>query len=331
MLSLFRTNQLLGGALYLFYLLFLRGLALVLPEHFAWTHQSMGFLAEPVLEWTSTQVFWLQELLTALLLLFQALFITIILRRHRLVSEDILIPGALYILVASCIPAFHELSPMLLANTFLLIAIDQLISSYRNQNCADHLFNVGFWIAIASFFHFSYISFLLLGIIGLSSLRLFRLNEFLMVVSGVLVPYFLGGVYSFWNDEFPQFLQTQISDNIGWFSFVHNLSNLDIYVALGILATLTASVVFGYGALMRRQSIPFQKRVGIFYFVLLLSPVFLLFQSNVDLNNLLILSVPVGVLLGMIIKSMNKTSAEIFHLFLLSMVILWQFKPLILR
>ena len=321
----------IGGALYLFYLLFLRGLSLISPEYFAWEIHSSGFMSGTVLDWVNAQNVWVEELITIALLLFQAMFITISLRRHRLVSEDILIPGALYLLVAHAIPSFHEMSPMLLANTFLLIGLDQLISTYRNQQCADHLFNVGLWIAVASFFHFSYISFLLLGFLGLSSLRLFRINELLMIVSGALVAYFLAGTHAFWFDGFDNFMKAQFTDNIAFLSFVKDLPNLDVYVALGILLALVISVIFGYSSLMRRQGIPFQKRIGIFYFVLFITPLFLLFQANIDLSNLLILSVPVGVSLGMIIKNMNKTSAEIFHLFLLTVVILWQLKPLLLR
>ena len=321
----------IGGTLYLFYLLFLRGLSLISPEYFAWEVHSSGFMSHAILDVVNAQSMWVEELLTIMLLLFQAMFITISLRRHRLVSDDILIPGALYLLVAHCIPAFHEMSPMLLANTFLLVALDQLISSYRNQQCADHLFNVGLWIAVASFCHFSYISFLLLGFFGLSSLRLFRLNELLMIISGALVAYFLACVYWFWYDGLETLIQTQFTDNLGFLSFVKNLSNLDVYVALGISVALVVSAIMGYSSLMRRQGIPFQKRIGIFYFVLLIAPTFLLFQANIDLSNLLILSVPLGVVLGMIIKNMNKTSAEIFHLFLFTVVILWQLKPLLLR
>lgn len=331
MLSLFRTNQLLGGALFIFYLLFLRGLSFISPEYFEWEVHASGFLAKPVLDWVNAQNLWIEELMSFILLLLQAMFITLSLRRHRLVSEDILIPGALYLLTAHCIPAFHEMSPMLLANTFLLFALDQLISTYRNQQCADHLFNVGLWIALASFFHFSYIYFLLLGIFGLNSLRLFRLNEFLMLISGAIVAYFLTAVYWFWYDKLEVFLQTQFIDNVALFSFVGEISNIDFYVGLGIMLILLASVILGYSSLMRRKAIPFQKRIGIFYFVLLLSPIFLIFQANIDLSNLLILSVPVGILLGMIIKNMNNTSAEIFHLFLLSITIFWQLKPLLMR
>ncbi|MEM9991643.1 MAG: hypothetical protein AAF738_07765 [Bacteroidota bacterium] len=331
MLSLFRTNQLLGGALYVFYLLLLRGLSLILPEYFTWEIQSSGFLSFPVLEWLDTQTYWIEEVLSFGLLLFQAMFITLSLRRHRLLSEDLLIPGALYLLVVNALPAFHEVSPMLLANTFLLIGVDQLITTYRNQNCADHLFNVGLAVAIASFFHFSYLTFLLLGFLGLGSLRLFRLREFLMIWSGAVVAYFLAGVYWFWMDGLEHFLQVQFLDNITFFSFVRTLSNVDVYVSLALMTFFTASAIVGYSSLMRKQGLPFQKRIGIYYFVLFLTPTILLFQANLDLSNLLILSIPVGVTLGLILKSMNKTSAEIFHLFLLSIVILWQLKPLLLR
>ncbi len=331
MLSLFRTNQLIGGALYLFYLLFLRGLSLIVPERFAWETSAMGFLSKPIMAWMETQPLWGQELWATALLFVQAMMITIIFRKHRLVSDDILIPGALYLLVANCLPSLHAFSPMLLANTFLLLAFDQLITTYRNQQCADNLFNVGLWIGVASFFHLSYISFLFISLLGLGSLRLFRFREVMMIISGALVPYFLAGTYWFWNDHFASIFQQHFTDNLGFLSFLKATDNLEVYVSIGVFTFLVASVIFGYGALMRRQNIPFQKRVGMLYYLLLLSPLFLLFHVNIDLSHLFILSLPVGLLLGLLVKNMNKTSAEIFHLLLLTVVILWQLKPLLLR
>ncbi|MEL6944160.1 MAG: hypothetical protein AAFO82_15985, partial [Bacteroidota bacterium] len=53
----------------------------------------------------------------------------------------------------------------------------------------------------------------------------------------------------------------------------------------------------------------------------------ILFQANIDVAHVGILVVPVGILLGLMVNSLNKTSAEIVHLFLLLLVLMWQASP----
>ncbi len=286
----------------------------------------MGIASEWVFERTLSLHQRLQDLICILLLFLQAILITRMVRRHRMLSDDILFPAGFYLLVASALPTFLDLSPQIIANTFIIIALDQVIKSYRNNNASHNLFNVGFWIAIASLFYFSYLSFLLLAILGLSSIRTFRFREILMIFTGAIVVYFLIGTYYFWIDGLSFFVQKQIYENLAVLDLKGKLE-FNSYVEFGIIAFILLIVLTQYSRLMLRKNIQFQKQVGIFYFALLVSISSLFIQSNIDMGHLMILSVPSGIILGLIVKEFPKTLGELLHLVLLMIVLVWQTFP----
>ncbi|MEM8523433.1 MAG: hypothetical protein AAGG68_02260 [Bacteroidota bacterium] len=326
LLSFFRTNQVLGSLIFLLYLFVLRSIPLLLAPLEAWSPKVSGVLFIWFSNLLKDSPIWMENVVSVALLFIHAVYITLFLRKNQMSGENILIPSALYLLTACAIPIFLHLNPILLANTFLLIAIDQMMGIYRNPNSAGKIFNIGFWIAVASLFYFSYSCFLFLAIFGLSSLRAFKLNEFLTLIIGALSVYFLAYAYALWNDQLWVFHQSQILDNIAILDFTKS-SSVSTYVQLAIVGIFVLVALVTYGTIVRRQNMQFQKRTGILYIIAAISATSLLFQANVEVAHVGILIVPVGLLLGLMVNSSNKTSAEIIHLFLLLLVLMWQASP----
>ncbi|MEM0994904.1 MAG: hypothetical protein AAGI49_17870 [Bacteroidota bacterium] len=279
-----------------------------------------------VLTFLSELRIWEYRLVEFLLLFFHAIYLTVIVRKHRLVTEYLLLPGAMYLLVASAIPPFLGISSILLANTFILIAFDQLMSTYRKPKAAGNIFDTGLWIAIASLFYFPYLFFLLLAIFGLSSLRAFKLNEFFSMLFGAITVFFLAATITFWNDHLSYFLEQQFVVNSNLLNL--SLSQRDFFlVELLLMAFLLLMVLFGYSSIMLKQNIQFQKKVGILYIMLAISPFALVLQPSLSVSHLGILIVPIGVLLGLLLSNIGKTTAELLHFILLVLVLAWQLNP----
>lgn len=292
----------------------------------SWSPKASGVLFTSISNLIKNSPLWVEDVFIVFLLFFHAIYITLFLRKHQMSGEHILLPSALYLLMASAIPTFLHLTPSLLANTFLLIAIDQMMGIYRNPNSAGKIFNVGFWIAVASLFYFSYTCFLLLAIFGLSSLRAFKLNEFLTLIIGALSVYFLAYTYALWTDQFWVFHQLQVLDNIAFLDF-WSTNSVATYVELAIVGIFLLAALITYGVIIRRQNMQFQKRTGVLYIMAAISVTSILFQANIDVAHIGILVAPVGILIGLMVNSLNKTSAEIVHLFLLLLVLMWQASP----
>lgn len=325
MLSFFRTNQILASISFLVYIFILRGSTFFLPSQVNLFGKSEGFFSNELLGMLENEGIWSFKIVEFGLLFLQAIYITVLVRKHQLVTDSLLIPGATYILIASAVPSFLGLTSILIANTFLLIAIDYLMGTYRVPNSSGKIFNVGFFIALASLFHFSYIIFLLLAIFGLNYLRAFRISEMLALLLGALVVYFLVSTYYFWQDELDIFWQEQIYNKVAFIDFVKISNNQ--YIELIIMGLLLLFILLSYSAIVKRQNALFQKKAGILYIIAAISLLSLVFQTNIITYHTGILIVPIGILLGLLFVNISKTASEVVHIVLLIIVLAWQFNP----
>lgn len=326
MLTLFRTNQLIFSVLLIFYAVALHLCVFVIPDD--WTPRSAGFFSKLLYEWIGFKGV-LPDIIAILLLFAHAIAINVLAARHRLADVVTLFPGLFYLLVVSALPEFLHLSPLHLANTFYLIVIFELMATYKQPSCADRIFNIGFWLAVGSLFYFSYLIFIIFGLIGMNTLRAFKLKEWLMMLSGAAVPYLLIGTYFFWIDGLDAFVQQQFADNFGFWALI-SLEGIEGYFKLAFVGFLLLIVLLSYSLYVFKKNIQVQKKIGILYYGLLFAIGTALFQSGVQLDNLLVLAIPMGILLAINFLSISSRWAETLHLILLFIVLFFQYRAIVL-
>lgn len=292
-LGFFRTNQLAANLLLIIYVLVLRASGLFASD--VWEPNSAGILSQLAYDYVGTQG-WLPDLIALVLVLLQALLLNVMAARFRISKEVTMYPGVFYILLMSTIPSFLHLSPVLMGNTFLILAISSLFNSYKKASSADSIFNVGFWLGIASLFYFSNFAFLLLAILGLATLRRFRLSEFLMILIGAFTPIFLAGTIAFINGTWESFLPVTFSEEFGFLSFEweYHWSN---YVPLVLFVFLTILVFLSFNSYFQKQSIRSQKNIQVLYYFIIISVLTVFFQKGIRLEQLLLLAIPLSLLL----------------------------------
>ncbi len=327
MLSLFRTNQFLANFLLLLYVAVLYVHDFVIIS--AWAPSRPGILAHFIYQWLPWDSA-AADLTAAILVLLQGILINFLVAENRLGTETTLFPGLFYILVASCLPEFTHLSPLHMANTFYIMALVNLFSIYNSPKSAGAIFNIGFWIGLGSLFYFSFITFVLIGFIGLSVLRAFNLKERLMVFVGVFIPYLLLGTYYFWFDRLSYFLHYQISDNIGWLAFIQGPApGINGYLKVGLVLFLLLITLVSYTQNISRKVRETQKKVNILYWMLLIAALTVLFQANIQLDHLLVLAFPMGVLLSFNFIQLQPNWGELLHFFLLLAILFFQYQSLV--
>lgn len=324
MLTIFRTNQLMASILLAIYILLVRGSVFFVPVDMApkgaglftvWLHDWIGHSGQT------------PALVAGLLLLLQAFYLNYLAMEHRLATETSLLPGLFYILVSSLLPSFQYLSPVLLGNTFVLIVIGELFATYKKAKAADRIFNIGFWSGIGLLFYPSLILLLLIGFTGLNVFRAFKIRERLMALTGAFVPVFLTGVWAFWKDWYPEY-RSLLTNGFEWLSYVPTAPER-VYRDLGMMSALVLVVLFSHRSYMLKQSIEVQRKINIIYWSLLIFTLSLLFQSQIQLDHLLVLAVPVGLLLSLNFVRMPNRMAEVLHLLLLVIALALQFRPMI--
>lgn len=326
MLSIFRTNQIFTSTLLIFYILVLRAVVFVVPPE--WELGSMGVFSKAIVEWIDPTSLWAHVISFGLLLI-QAILINTMVSNHRLANEINLFPGLFYILVCCLLPDFLYLSPLLMANTFFIVAIAELFETYKVSTCADRIFNAGFWVGVASLFYFSFIIYIILGLIGLGILRAFYLSERLGLIAGALVPYILTGTYYFWNGELDFFMENQISKNIVLLDFQNVKDQTGNIIKIAAYSLILVWILLTSAQYKYKKIIQVQKKIDIILIAIIVGGLTFLFQSNITVEHFLILGVPVGILLSFNFTGMKKKWAESIHLIILVTVLALQYRSLL--
>lgn len=329
MLRLAQSNQLLVPPLLLLYAIVLR----LLPfwetiETPVATHAP--FFNDTLLPFLER--YGLSPSLIALALVYaQALILNTLANRYKLLGSTQYTVALLYILVASALPEFLILSPALIANTFLLIALSELFQWYRAHQAAAPLFNVGFWVAVGSLCYFPMASYYLLALIGLASLRNFRPQEWLILTLGLLVPYFWLGTYAYWIGAWPQFLHAHLTESIAWLDWHwHDVRYL--YFKLGLPTVLVLWVLATASPHFYKINIQQQKYLNLIFLTLFVGLLGLVYQRGVSVSFFIYLAVPLSVFLALHLRKIRRQwLAELLHFLLWITVIGFQYKDDILH
>lgn len=314
----------MASVLLAFYILLVRGSVFFVPVDMA--PHGAGPFSIWVYDWIghSGQ---LPSIVAMVLLLLQGFYLNYMVMEHRLASEVSLFPGVFYVLACSLLPSFHCLSPVLMGNTFFLIVMGEVFATYKKNRAADRIFNIGFWSGVGFLFYPSFLLLLLFGFSGLNILRAFKVRERLMAITGLCIPVFLTGVWAFWNGWYPAYLQ-MLGNSFEWLSYVA-AEPVRVYRDLGIMSALVLVVLFSHRSYMLKQNIEVQRKINIVYWGLIIFTLSLLFQADIQLDHLLVTTVPIGLLLSFNFVRMPRRMAEVLHLLLLVIALALQFQPMI--
>lgn len=325
MLALFRTNQLFGNILLLLYLcivrlsIFIHSGTLSVGSHgllSGWLYNELPPQSKAA------------QFAALFLVFFQAAFINIIVIKFRLAREATLLPGLFYCLLSSIIPDFMTLSTVLLSNTFLILSVYYMLDVYKgNSSVTGTVFDIGFWLGLASLFNYSFILLIIWAIIGLSIMLGARFRDILILLLGFVLPFFLLGVYLFWYDKLPLFF-TNFYSNFGWISFTPQTSNTT-YIKLAVMGVLVLTSVFLSGILFAQKTLSVQKFFTILYVLMLISGLTIFVVPHLGLDHLLVVVLPLSIFIAFLFQRLPSGIAEALHFALVAVTLVLQFEYLL--
>ncbi len=124
-----------------------------------------------------------------LLICIQVFFFNRLVLSNKVYNENTYIPGLIYGILASLNPDFFSLTPVLMATTFLLPALNNIFSHIEVRAKRDEqILYIGLYVGLA------YLFYLPMVIIGLGVLVVFVLftgtvtRRYLMLIYGLLLP-----------------------------------------------------------------------------------------------------------------------------------------------
>lgn len=324
MLEIFRKNLFFNSLLLLPYTCVLRINSLISPKAYE-LHAEDGYLNHLIFTLLEDRALW-QSIIGIILVFFQATFINYIVNKNRITSIPNLLPGLSYVVLISAIPAFQILNPVLIAITFLFISINSLFKCANKFSNAGKIFNISFFISLASHFYFPFWIFLLAGYIGLVTIRSFKIGERLQYMFGAIIPYFLLSTYYNWYGTMTTYLTAYLGHNTSLSNITRGFNNYQLIV-IGLFVGLAIFSFFKYNDFRKKKTVAAQKKIDILYWFLFLTIPTMFFWKNLGLDHFIILLPPLAVFFGMfLLKIKNRLLAELIHLTSVLLIFFTQFQ-----
>lgn len=259
------------------------------------------------------------------IVLIQALLVNSLVDTFRMTDDRTWIPGALYALVASCLPDFLFLTPSLIATTFIPIALRRIFSVYKMALAFGPSFDTAFWITVAALFHPAAVWLLPPAFMGIITLRSFQVRERMVFLTGIFVPVFLAFSGYFWFNRAGVFFDTQFSQWARLPSIWLSGSTLS-YLKAGLLVILLIAVFLGVNVYYYKRLIQVQKYITILFWFLFAGIIAAVFQQEILPEYSLLIMPSIAIFLAYSFLSFrNSLMAEIFHFGLLAAVFYIQF------
>lgn len=134
-------------------------------------------------------------------LFIQAFILTRFVNNQRMMNRSTYLPGMAYLLITSLLPEWNYFSAALLTNTILLYILWSLFRIYHLPNAKATIFNIGVALGIASFILVSSLTFTVWVLLAMAIMRPFRINEWLLCILGITMPYYFYGIYIFFTNQ----------------------------------------------------------------------------------------------------------------------------------
>jgi hypothetical protein len=245
------------------------------------------------------------------------------------ISERTFIPSLIYILLSGLFPQYQLLNPAIFGAIFLMMAIRQIMESYRIQGIAYNFFDAGILIGIGSLFYANLIWFGLLVFIGISLLRSLNIKEISIGVAGLVTPYIMAfGIYYVLGKD-AKYLLSLIEYNLFEKPSDYVFTRLTLIVVFFVGAITFISIGYLINT-MNVKKIKSRKTFSLLVWLFVICLGIYIFIPSVSVEIIYITGIPVSYFLThYFIFSKNKMVTEILFAVFFLLIILIQLVNLV--
>lgn len=215
-----------------------------------------------------------------LLLLVQAFYLNYLATSNAFTDRYSALPGLIYLLLMSSTPSMISLNPVLMANLFLIPAMNKLVDVYEEERIAKELFNSGLLIGLATLFYYPALVLFVALIASVFVYYIFSLRRLIAALLGLITPIVFILVWFFLQDE----ILLWHEDPTSLFQPMHvpdlniTLSQKLFIGGLALFSLLSfAHLQFVYKA---AKPIRIRKRITLLFLLFLISSASYLFAIN---------------------------------------------------
>ncbi|WP_234733629.1 hypothetical protein [Tellurirhabdus bombi] len=175
---------------------------------------------------------------------FQIFYFNYIMNARDVYPDNTYIPGLLYALFLNMSFDCSTLSPMLLSTTFLLLAFGTLIKQMERHGATDDVFEVGFYISLATLCYLPSALFIIWAILSLLLYSGASFRQHSLSIFGFIFPILLTVLYYYLNDSLEDFNRNLLASvfrvrQYNLTDFQTLFASLFLPLAMGVLGFLT--------------------------------------------------------------------------------------------
>lgn len=195
------------------------------------------------------------------LICINAFFINWLFNTNGYFERNHYICSLLYVVLMSFYHSFFNLDGMLISHTFVLLMLYQFYKLNQNHDGRKNVFNGAFFAGIAATFHPPLVLLLPSLFIMVWIIRPFILREFMLVLTGFLLPLFYAAVYMLYFNytvDIPFLMQLTH----------YSVQQVDFLIRAVLFTLLFILGLISIGLRMQKSTIRLKKLVGILWVLL---------------------------------------------------------------
>jgi hypothetical protein len=250
---------------------------------------------------------------TAMIICIQLLYIN---ATYSFVRERTFLPAYLFLFIVYTLPDLHVIQPVFFSGIFILLALNQIFSSFEKKKGYSNAFNAGFFTGIAALFYPG--SLILVFLIPASMYTLknkIGWREYITSILGLLLPLLYAFSYYFIFNKLSNFIDLFTNIIIKRREIILHLLPFQIYIIYLILLTIFSSI-FILGQ-YDEQKINIRRYFKILFFYFCTSSILIILPS-VSYELLVLLTIPLTFLITNYLTFMRrKFWAELFFIILI--------------
>ncbi len=178
----------------------------------------------PLAAWTYNLLDWIigrshigYMIFAFLLVCLQSTLFNRLLLKNNAFPQNTYVPALVYGVLLSLFFDFYTLSPVLLSMTFILLALEKILSHIENRSDRDEpILSIGLHLGMAMLFYLPSVVFFISTILVLVIFTGTVIRRYLLICYGFIVPPALVGLYYFFFSEFDQFYYSLILPFFQW-------------------------------------------------------------------------------------------------------------------
>jgi len=202
-----------------------------------------------------------------IIIVLQAIRLNMVLSDFRMFQSNNYTTAMTYVLLTGVIAEWSSISAALISNSLVLWIFILLSRLYNNQTPRTLLFNIGLLVSLTIITYHPTAILIMVVLFALTVVRPFRPAEWILLLMGILLPYYFLGAYLFMNDQFATIKQYLPILKLH-FPVAHPSQWL--WISLGYLLLVLLFGIFYWQQFINRMVIQIRKNWGVMMVLLLI-------------------------------------------------------------